>query len=132
MQTSFWQLSSSIFYDIVEVDEYVHYKRREGDIMSLVSVLGTLITAVIVQLFGIFFDRSGFDPALEVQPASAIAFLNTAYILVPSICFTVGFAALKVFPINKKTFSSLQQALEKRAHGESYDEYMDDINKLIK
>ena len=131
MQTSFWQLSSSIFYDIVEVDEYVHYKRREGDIMSLVSVLGTLITAVIVQLFGIFFDRSGFDPALEVQPASAIAFLNAAYILVPSICFTVGFAALKVFPINKKTFGSLVAALKLRREGGDFSMYMDDIRKLL-
>ena len=59
MQTSFWQLSS-YFLRYCRMDEYVHYKRREGDIMSLVSVLGTLITAVIVQLFGIFFDRSGF------------------------------------------------------------------------
>ena len=62
MQTSFWQLSSSIFYDVVEVDEYANCKRREGDIMSLISVLGTLITAVIVQFFGVLLDRSGFDP----------------------------------------------------------------------
>lgn len=131
MQTSFWQLSSSIFYDIVEVDEYVNDKRREGDVMSLVSVLGTLITAVIVQLFGILFDRSGFNPALKTQPDSAVAFLNTAYILVPSICFVIGFAALKVFPINRKTFGSLINALKLRREGKDYSQYMDDVEKLL-
>ena len=60
-----------------------------------------------------------------------IAFLDIGYILVPSICCLVGFLALKAFPINKKTFSSLQRALALREQGESYDEYMDDINKLI-
>ncbi len=131
MQTSFWQLSSSIFYDIVEVDEYVNDKRREGDVMSLVSVLGTLITAVIVQLFGILFDRSGFNPALKTQPDSAVAFLNTAYILVPSICFVIGFAALKVFPINRKTFGSLINTLKLRREGKDYSQYMDDVEKLL-
>ena len=132
VQTGFWQLSNAIFYDVIEVDEYVNNKRRGGDIMSLVSVLGTLVTAIMVQLFGVFLDLSGFDAAHAVQPDSVVTFLDIGYILVPSLCCLAGFAALKAFPINKKTFSSLQQALEKRAHGESYDEYMDDINKLIK
>lgn len=100
--------------------------------MSLVSVLGTLVTAIMVQMFGIFLDMSGFDPQLTSQPDSVISFLDIGYILVPSICCLVGFLALKAFPINKKTFASLQTALELRKHGESYDEYMDDINKLIK
>lgn len=132
VQTGFWQLSSAIFYDVIEVDEYVNNKRRGGDIMSLVSVLGTLVTAIMVQLFGIFLDMSGFDPQLANQPGSVISFLDIGYILVPSICCLIGFLALKAFPINKKTFASLQTALELRKHGESYDEYMDDINKLIK
>lgn len=131
MQTSFWQLSSSIFYDIVEVDEFVHNKRREGDIMSLVSVLGTLITAVVIQLFGILFDQSGFTAAAAAQPESVISFLSAAYILVPSICFTVGFIALKIFPINKKTFTSLVTALQCRREGKDYEAYLPDIEKLL-
>lgn len=131
MQTSFWQLSSSIFYDVVEVDEYANFKRREGDIMSLVSVLGTLITAVIVQFFGVLLDRSGFDPGLAVQHDGVVHFLNAAYILLPSICFAVGFVALKVFPIDKKTFGSLLRALERRRAGKDYAEYLQDIEKMI-
>ena len=131
MQTSFWQLSSSIFYDVVEVDEFANDQRREGDVMSLVSVLGTLITAVFVQFFGAFLDGAGFDPGLAVQPDSVVHFLNAAYILLPSVCFLVGFVALKVFPINKKTFGSLLRALERRRAGKDYSQYMGDIEKMI-
>lgn len=99
--------------------------------MSLVSVLGTLITAVIVQCFGIFLDASGFDAAAAMQTESVIRFLDAAYILVPSICFTVGFMALKVFPINKKTFESLTAALQCRKEGRDYAAYMEDVNRLL-
>ena len=132
VQSGFWQLSSSIFYDIVEVDEFVNHKRREGDVNSLVSVLGTFITAAMVQCFGILFDIAGFDPQLSVQPESVSVFLGFAYILIPCICLLVGAAALKVFPINKYTFASLQKAIELRCKGEDYSEYMDDINKILK
>lgn len=132
VQTGFWQLSSAIFFDVIEVDEYVNHKRRGGDVMSLVSVLGTLVTAIMVQIFGIFLDVAGFDPTLAMQPDSVISFLDVGYVLMPSICCLIGFFALKAFPINKKTFASLQKVLELRDQGESYDEYMDDINKLVK
>ena len=131
VQTGFWQLSSSIFYDIVEVDEYVNHKRREGDIMSAVSVLGTIITALMVQIFGLFFDMSGFDPDLAVQPESVINFLDAAYILFPCICMLIGAVALKIFPINKKTFASLQAALMLRSEGKDYGVYLSDIEKIV-
>lgn len=121
MQTSFWQLSSSIFYDLVEVDEYINDKRREGDIMSFVSVLGTLITAVIVQIFGILLDNAGFDPSVEIQNDSVLQFLEFSYILVPSICFVIGFVSLKMFPINKDVFNRLKEAIEQRHLGLDYD-----------
>jgi len=130
VQNGFWQVSTSIFYDVVEVDEYVNYKRREGDIMSLVSVFGTIITAVMVQIFGILLDFAGFNPELAVQPASASWLIGAMYVLVPSICFLIGAIALKVFPVNKKTFASLLEVLRLRRAGEDYSQYMDDIKKI--
>lgn len=130
-QSSFWQLSNSIFYDVVEVDEFVNGKRREGDIMSMVSVLGTFITAIIVQIFGLSLDVAGFDPGQAIQPDSVKSFLETAYILIPSLCFMVGYFALRIFPINKKTFTALLSALELKRYGKNYNEYMGDVNKLL-
>lgn len=131
VQTGFWQLSHSMFYDIVEVDEYVNNKRREGDIVSFVSVLGTFITAAMVQAYGLFFNLAGFDPNLEIQPESVNVFLNAAFILVPCLCLLAGVVVLKVFPINKDTFDSLRKALELRKEGKDYSAYMEDINKII-
>ena len=74
---------------------------------------------------------SELDELLQ-RADSVVSFLDIGYILVPSLCCLAGFLALKAFPINKKTFSSLQKALALREQGESYDEYMDDINKLVK
>ena len=131
VQTSFWQLSSSIFYDVVEVDEYVNNQRREGDIMSLVSVLGTLITAVMVQVFGIALDLAGFDSALPVQSEGVIAVLDCMYILVPGVCFLIGALALKIFPINKESFAALQTVLRLRREGKDYSMHLKDIEKVI-
>lgn len=131
MQSSFWQLSSSIFYDVVEVDEFVNGKRREGDIMSLVSVLGTLITAIIVQVFGMVLGQAGYVADAEIQNQNVVSFLNMAYILVPSVCFTIGFIALKIFPINKKTFNSLLGALGAKNKGADLTPYKEDLYKII-
>lgn len=131
VQTGFWQLSGSLFYDIVEVDEYINYKHRQGDIMSFVSVLGTLITAIMVQCFGIMFDMAGFNPQNSAQPEAVHVFLNAAFILIPCACLLGGALVLKIFPINKKTFASLQAVLQLRKEGKNYDEYMDDIKKII-
>lgn len=130
VQTSFWQLSGSIFYDCVEVDEWVNGKRREGDIMSMVSVLGTLVTALMVQVFGILLEMSGYDASAAVQSDSAVLFLNVCYILLPSVLTIIAAVSVKLLPINKKTFESLQMGLERRRNGESYDEYMEDIKKI--
>lgn len=131
VQNGFWQMSSSIFYDVVEVDEFVNYKRREGDIMSLISVLGTIITAIMVQVFGICLDLAGFNADFAVQPDAVVTLLNAMYILVPALCFLAGAAALKMFPINKKTFASLQEALKLRNEGADFSMYMEDVRKVI-
>lgn len=131
-QNSFWQLSTPIFYDIVEADEFVNGKRREGDVMSMVSVLGTLTTSVIVQIFGILLDISGYVPETPAQPESVIIFLKSAYVLVPGLCFLIASAALAKFPINKKTFASLSAAVKKKNNHEDYSEYAEDLNKIFK
>ncbi|MBR5739794.1 MAG: MFS transporter [Firmicutes bacterium] len=130
-QTGFWQISSAIFYDIIEVDEWVNGKRREGDLMSMISVLGTLISAIMVQIFGLILDASGFDAALETQAASVAPILNVTFILIPSVALLLGTLALNVFPINKVTFGSIKAALEARRNGEDYSEYMDDVNRIV-
>ena len=100
--------------------------------MSLVSVLGTLITAIMVQVFGITLDMAGFDASLDVQSNAVITVLDCMYILVPSLCFLAAALALKVFPINKKSFAALQNVLKLRREGKDYSMYLKNIEKVIK
>ena len=131
-QNSFWQLSTSIFYDIVEVDEFVNGKRREGDIMSMVSVLGTLCTAIVVEIFGIMLDFAGYDGKLIVQPDSVDIFLRVAYVLSPAICFLIAAFALFRFPIDKKSFNDLSAAVKRKKAGEDYSEFSGSLEKILR
>ena len=130
-QNSFWQLSTSIFYDIVEVDEFANGKRREGDIMSMVSVLGTLCTAVVVELFGIVLDLAGYDGGLTVQPDSVNVMLSGAYVLAPAVCFLIAAFALMKFPLDKRRFDVLSEAVKRKRAGEDYSEYEEDLKKIF-
>ena len=129
-QTGFWQVSSAIFYDVIEVDEWVNGRRREGDLMSMISVLGTLISAIMVQIFGFILDGAGFDASMEVQNEAVTSVLNVSFILLPGVFLILGTLILKIFPINKKTFGSLKSALEARSKGEDYSMYMEDVRRI--
>lgn len=131
VQTSFWQLSLSIFYDLAEVEEFVYGSRSEGDIMSMVSVLGTIITAAIVQIFGLLLETVGFNSDAAEQTGNTVLFLNVSFMLIPGICFVLAAVSLKAFPINKETFSALTEALRLKREGKDYKEYISDIGRII-
>ena len=131
VQTGFWQVSSAIFYDVIEVDEWVNHKRREGDLMSMISVLGTLISAIMVQVFGFILDFAGYDASLESQSEAVVSILNVSFILIPGVFLVIGTVILHLFPINKRTFESLRKALDARKAGEDFSMYMDDVTKIV-
>lgn len=130
-QSAFWQISHSIFYDVVEVDEFLNGKRREGDILSMASVIGTTVSAIAIQMFGIMLDRAGFVTGGSIQSAQVGEFLRCAYALVPAFCSTVGFLALRVFPIDKASFDSLRRALRDRENGDIRPEDLEAIQRMI-
>jgi hypothetical protein len=99
--------------------------------MSMVSVLGTIVTAAIVQIFGFFFEAAGFNPAAAEQSGSTVLFLNASFMLIPGICFILGAIALRAFPINKETFASLTAAVKLKQEGKAYEKYIDDIHRIV-
>ncbi|MGN0721596.1 MAG: MFS transporter [Anaerovoracaceae bacterium] len=131
LYSSFWQVSGSIFYDIAEVDEFVHRKRREGNIMSFVSIIGTIITAIMTQIYGITLDYVGYDPSVPVQTESTILFIKTSFILIPCICAGLGAVSLKKFPITKEKFVILTEALKARNNNEPYEKYLNDLGGIV-
>lgn len=131
LYSSFWQVSGSIFYDIAEVDDYVNGKRREGNIMSFVSILGTIITAIMTQIYGVMFDFVGYDSSATVQSDTVIEFIKISFILIPCICAGLGAVALKRFPITKAKFAILTEAINARNNDDSCEEYLDDLKGIV-
>ena len=99
--------------------------------MSFVSVLGTLVTAVVVEFFGIFLGEAGFDPVATVQSTGTLDFLASSYMLFPGILLMIGALTLKIFPVNKDTFFSLKSAITLKESGRDYSQYQDDIDKIL-
>lgn len=131
MQTSFWQISPAIFYDVIEIDEWVNHKRREGDMMSMISVLGTLISSIMIAFFGFALDKAGYASGAAVQNESTVWFLSVIFILVPSLCLLAGTVSLALNPVNKENFENLRAAIKCRNNGEDYSQYLSSIDEIL-
>ena len=130
-QAAFWQISSAMFYDVAEVDEYVNGKRREGAIIAFQSIVGTLSTALGLQTIGLLLKLAGFNEALSIQPLETVKMLENIFVLFPSLCFLAATLTLIAYPLSKKRFDLLQQALYLRSRGEDYSQLKTNIDKWI-
>lgn len=131
VQESFRQISSAIFYDIVDVDYLASGRNREGDIMSLVSVLGTVLTALTINLYGAMSTHFGFNPSTMAEDASIQGYLSFVYLLVPAVCFMVAAITLHFCPLTRKSVEAAQEAAKLRDEGKSYEHLKPIIDKII-
>lgn len=128
---TYWQLSNAMFYDITEVDELVNGKRREGSITSLQALWGTAITAVAFQVSGLVLRAAGFNAGAAVQPEAAVAATEKLFILYPVMGFLLSAGILAFYPMNRKRFEMVREALERKRKGQDYAMYQEELKKLI-
>ncbi|MBR6501459.1 MAG: hypothetical protein IKT25_08130, partial [Firmicutes bacterium] len=57
--------------------------------------------------------------------------LDKLFILMPGVCFAIGVAVLFLYPLNKKRFHSLQIVVDRKRKGLGYEEYQQDIDKVL-
>lgn len=131
-QTSFWQLSNAIFYDIIEIDEFVYDKRREGDISCIQSVVGTLVTAATVQTVGMLIEIAQLDLNGSNQAPLAVKPLSLIFILLPSINLVFAGIIISIFPITRTRFEVLLKTLILKKEGKNYQCYIKEIDKMIR
>ncbi len=130
-QAAFWQISSAMFYDVAEADEYICGKRREGTIIAFQSIVGTLSAALALQAIGLLLNAAGFDGGLATQTPETLRMLSYIFVLFPSLSFLAATLALVAYPLSKKRFEALQHALSLRKNGEDYSKYSAEIDKWI-
>lgn len=121
--STFWQLTYPLFYDICEADFYAYGKRREGDITSMQSVLGTIASAITTQFLGLILSQTGFHADAVTQPDAAILALDWIFILLPSIFLIFAACILIRYPLSKKVHAALCKCLYENQR-ENLDHYI--------
>ena len=108
----FWQLAASTMYDVAEVIELNTGQRLEGTVSSLQSFIIQIGGSLATLILGWSLQLSGFDEGAAVQSDQALSAIVSLGTIVPVIgcLIIVGFMAL--FPINKKTYGLMQNALK--------------------
>lgn len=110
---AYWQLMPAMIYDICEYDELETGNRREGSIVSLLSVAEAFSQAIAIQLLGIVLQLAGFDGEAATQSAGALGFVELSLTVIPAAFMLLTVVMVYFYPITKKKFEEIQQSLKK-------------------
>jgi GPH family glycoside/pentoside/hexuronide:cation symporter len=93
-------LPSAIQADVIDYDEFLTDRRKEGWYIGIWSVIKKLAAAVGVGAGLTLLGMSGYAPGKEQSP-EFVQSLKVLYALVPSACNAVAFAIALTFPISQ-------------------------------
>jgi Na+/melibiose symporter-like transporter len=110
----YWQLMPAAIYDICELDELTYGKRREGAIVSLLSLAEALSSAITMQVLGLILQFSGFDGEATVQTATALTSVNFAFLILPPIMLIATALLMWRYPIGRKEFADIKSEIDRR------------------
>lgn len=127
---AFWCFFYDFAYDLIELDEYKNHKNRAGAITSFPQLIQKLGNAVGLQVIGIALSMVGFDAAQKTQTVHAIAGIQDISTIYLAICIGISLVCIIFYPVNKKIYSKLQAANERRRNGDV--DFIDpDVEKII-
>lgn len=116
---SYWQLISATLYDVAEVIELTTGKRLEGILSSLQSITQQIGSSVATLIMGWILEFNGFDGSAAAQTPQALDAITMLQTILPSVGLLLAALTLVFFPVNKKSYGLIQNALsEKKETGE--------------
>lgn len=131
---AFWTVFYSMAYDLTEVDEYTSGLRRESIITALPQFFQKFGSAIGMWVAGLVLQFAGYNAALSAeglkQSAKTIHQIENISTLYPAILLVISIIGLILYPVSKKRFNALSEALEKRRNGLPYTE--DDFAEVLK
>jgi len=121
-------ISSSCFFtfylayahDCVEIDELKTGERRDGSLSALASLAHQVGLALALPFTGVFLELTGYNGMMETQSESALNGILTLSTIIPATVALISFVILWFYPVTKKKYNLLHQALEKKKSGEAY------------
>lgn len=105
-------LPSSIQADVIDYDELMTGKRREGRYIGLWSIAKKLSAALGIGIGLLLLGNAGYQPNVE-QGKEAADMLRILYALVPCLCNAVSILILCFYPITEKYHAQIRKEIEK-------------------
>lgn len=126
--TCYWQLMPSMIYDVCEVEELSSGKKHSGAVISLQALAESVSIAIGLQFLGIILEQAGFQSEAAVQSVTACTWVSNCFTLLPGIFMLLVVFIINKYPIDKKHFDKVMNAVEKQRDGETPDlDEFDDI-----
>jgi GPH family glycoside/pentoside/hexuronide:cation symporter len=111
-------LPSSMQADVIDYDELLTGRRREGQYIGIWSVSRKFAAAVGVGIALWVLGAAGYEPNRE-QSESVVFTLRTLYSLVPSLCNAAAFAIALAYPIDRGMHRRIRECIEAESGGDS-------------
>jgi GPH family glycoside/pentoside/hexuronide:cation symporter len=109
-------LPSAMEADVIDYDELLSGRRREGLYVGIWSITKKLTAALGVGLALAVLGASGYVPNVQ-QSQSVQLTLRILYALVPSLCNIVAFVIALAYPIDANLHGRIRAAIRERKEG---------------
>ncbi len=109
-------IPSAIQADVIDYDELLTGRRREGQYIGLWSIAKKFAAALGIGVGLSVLGWVGYTPN-AVQTENVRLTLRTLYALVPSICNLIAIFILLAYPINARLHKKIRTAIENREKG---------------
>lgn len=117
----YWQLMPNMIYDVCGLDELASGEQRQGMIVSLQSIAESIADGSGVLVLGFILEFAGFDDTVAVQTEAALVWVKNCLTLVPALLMILAVLMVVKYPITKKNYSAVLNALERKRSGEEVD-----------
>ncbi len=100
--------------DVIDEDEVNTGARREGAYFGANAFIMRLSVSLEAIAFSVVMGMHGYDPALEVQPATVAPGLRFLMTVVPLVSLTIAMISLYYYPIDGQRRARITEALGQR------------------
>jgi len=114
-------LPSSMEADVIDYDELLSGRRREGAYVGVWSILKKVVAALGVGLALWILGMVGYEPNVE-QTMGVRNALRILYSLVPSLCNIIAIIIAFRYPVSMRIHEKIRYAIEKRKQGNEVED----------
>lgn len=119
----FWILIYAMNYDIIEIDDYMHNKRREGVLIAANSFIIKVGVAVGMWFCGYAMEWINVDASapegINTEFAKPLAFVALG---IPIIIYILMMIINAFYKVNNKNYDALLEAIELRNAGKEHSD----------